>query len=452
MNLSRIIKITAAVMVAVFFLTKPSHFGEMEFPVYTVVIDPGHGGSGIGPIEKHGDKFDTVSGTYLQRYAEGAGYGKLHESEIMYSISEKVIKILKLTETEKGYNQFRRIMLKYAAAPPRRVIIKSYSSRNESINTSDFDEDEDINAPFRLYDFPDSGGKMNHGRISYINSLKPQLVVSLHCDSDAPADHRGIAAVAVPPFEFMKKALWFIEDRNRSIDYFRKSPYNQWFIEDDTRSAFQWHIDDAAAYFIGYGLNKNYSVNFDDFKGIRYNMTDWIYKDTPGWEQSFRDGSEKHYAKTLTAFDYTSAFWEREKSDFEKFRRDGGSEGYGGDNLYASNEVIRFILTSLKMSGNDHKDQYQGNPYFSTWSIPLYINAVSAFIELGYLKNERYRKILTENQDEIAEGISMAVYSLVSGMELKDFDYEYGPKGERIDFQKYNIGKGKTYFNVVTGK
>ncbi len=452
MNLSKIINIAAGVIVAAFFIIKPVSFGQMEFPIYTVVVDPGHGGAGIEPMEKHGDKFDTVSGKYLQYFAEGASYGKLYESEIMYDISEKVIKILKLTETEKGYSQFVKILSKYTSTPPRRIIIKSYSSRPESINMEKFDEDDDINAPFRLYDFPDKKGNNTHGRISYINSLNPNLVVSLHCDFAAPSDHRGITAVAVPPFEFMKKALWFIEDKNRSIDYFRKSPYNQWFIEDDTRSAFQWHIDDAATYFIGYGLNIDYSVNYDDFKGIRYNMVDWIYRDNPGWEEYFKAGSEKHYAKTLDEFDYTTAFWEREKSKYEAYKRDGGIDGYGGDNLYASNEIIRYVLTSLKISGNDNKEQFHGNPYFSTWSIPLYVNAVSAFVELGYLKSDRYRKLLTENQDEIAEGVSMAIYSLAAGMNVKESEYKFAPKGKPIDFQKYNIGKGKTYFNVVSGK
>ncbi|MGL4369763.1 MAG: N-acetylmuramoyl-L-alanine amidase, partial [Spirochaetota bacterium] len=35
-----------------------------DYPLYRVVVDPGHGGVGIEPIEQHGDRYDPISGKY----------------------------------------------------------------------------------------------------------------------------------------------------------------------------------------------------------------------------------------------------------------------------------------------------------------------------------------------------------------------------------------------------
>ena len=82
--------------------------------------------------------------------------------------------------------------------------------------------------------------------------------------------------------------------------------------------------------------------------------------------------------------------------------------------------------------------------------MPLHVNAISAFIELGYLNRSRDRFILTKKQDEIAEGIAIGIFSLLSGLDLKDKKYKYTPRGKGIDFYKYRISGDETYFDAVT--
>ena len=39
---------------------------------YKIVIDPGHGGAKQDPLEIFGDKYDTVTGRFLENYKDGA--------------------------------------------------------------------------------------------------------------------------------------------------------------------------------------------------------------------------------------------------------------------------------------------------------------------------------------------------------------------------------------------
>lgn len=448
MKISIFVKILAAIIVSVIFLANPIDTNDKEFKKFRIVLDPGHGGYGLLPKSSHGDKYDLLSKDYLIVYAEGAYYKQYAEHLLMYQISKKVHDLLLLTQTSEGFTEFKKIALKFSNEPIRRVIIDSKLVRGESLNPAKINPDEDVNSEYRLYDYPDKNGNISPGRISKINNFKPHMVLSLHCDYNAPLEHRGITAIVVPPFDFLKKSLWFMEDRSRSIDFYRKSPYNSWFMENEKRSSFQWFIDDAMTYFTGFGLNRDYSLNENDYKGISRNMVTWSYSDPKAWNEFYDD--EFKNIKNIENIKLNKKFWQREASIYEKYRRGEGPEGYGGDNLYACHEIIRYILTSLKVSGNDHKDQYIGNPYFSTWSIPIYVNAISVFLELGYLKSKRYQKLLSKNQDEIAEGIAVGIYSLFMGMNSNQDSYKYSPKGKKIDLEKYRIINNISYFDVVS--
>ena len=76
-------------------------------PKYKIVIDPGHGGSKQTPYEIYGDKFDTVSGRYLEKFKNGAAYNGNTEMEIVLEIAKEMKKILDLTQTRKGFKKFK---------------------------------------------------------------------------------------------------------------------------------------------------------------------------------------------------------------------------------------------------------------------------------------------------------------------------------------------------------
>ncbi len=347
--------------------------------------------------------------------------------------------------------EFLKLIKKYGYKVNQRIIIKSILSRPDSRNHAEIKKKVDPNAKFRLFDFVDDKKGAQFGRISKINQFKPHLVVSLHCDLNAPIDNRGISAIICPPYNLLKKGKDFLKNRKMKIDFFRKSPYPElWFIESRRRSSFKWFISDTMLYFTGYKLRNNYRIDKRFFKGYKYNMVSWKYKDDSGWEKL----AAKHHANTqysLSLKDYKEKgkFWERERSIFEKYRRKGGVEGYGGDNCYASQELIRYILTSLKINYKSHSVQRPGHPYVSIWSLPLYVNAVTAFIELGYLRSKKYRFLLTKKQNEIAEGIAVGIYSLYSGIKLK-VKYKYAPHGKRIDFGKYKLKNNQSYFDIMS--
>ncbi|MGL4370868.1 MAG: N-acetylmuramoyl-L-alanine amidase, partial [Spirochaetota bacterium] len=77
----------------------------------------------------------------------------------------------------------------------------------------------------------------------------------------------------------------------------------------------------------------------------------------------------------------------------------------------------------------------------------LYINAVSAYVELGYLKMPSYRKMFSENQNEVAEGIAVGIYSLLAGTDISGIKRPFHPKGKKIDLAKYRITDTETYFD-----
>jgi len=82
--------------------------------------------------------------------------------------------------------------------------------------------------------------------------------------------------------------------------------------------------------------------------------------------------------------------------------------------------------------------------------VPLHVNAINAFIELGYLNRARDRFILTRKQEVMAEGIAVGIYSLLNGLAPKNQKYRYVPRGKKLDLDKYRITEDESYFDVVT--
>ena len=444
-------RVLIPIALIIFFLW-PAAICRFEFPVFRVVIDPGHGGIGKNPMSMHGDRYDTIFGRYLDFFKEGAARGSLRESNIVYSIARKTEKILKLLAPGGNNKKFYRILEKYTDGNPLKLSIITHLSRGRSITEEEAVAVEDPNAPFRLFDYPDSDKVIRPGRISRINALKPHLVVSLHLAEAAPRDFEGMNPVITPPNSFLNDGLRYLKGEQDGRKFYGASPYREWFVEETKRSDFEWFLNDVSLYFTGYPLRKNRDIDRTSFKGYRYNMVTWSYADAPGWENAAKYHiTSSPYASAFRDFVPEGRFWEREHSRYEGYRRDGGDEGFGGDNAYASYEIIRYICYSLNLHGDDNQAQKPGKSYISVWIMPLHVNAISAFIELGYLNRGRDRYILTKRQDEIAEGIAVGIFSLLSGLDLKDKRYRYAPRGKGIDFEKYRISGDETYFDAVTG-
>jgi len=420
---------------------------QFEFPVYRVVVDPGHGGKALLPKDYHGDRFDMLSMRYMDIFREGAKYRQYYEHIYTYEIAVRVEKILQLTLPDGDFKKFCSIVQKYTNKPFERVCIQSFVSRQPSLNSQMLHKDP--NAPYRLFDsfFPD--GTLQEGRISYINSLHPHLVVSIHFSLNASRYYRGMNAVIAAPYNFLYKGLQYLQGNGGNRSFFYNSNYADWFTETEDKSSFFWYCNDVMMYFLGYRMTSNYQPDIEAFRGYRYNMVQWMYNDPPGWAHIAKYHPAKTaYADDIKQFEPDNAFFNREQSTFEKYRRDGGYEGYGGDNLYASNEIIRYVLYNLYMHGVRHKEQRLAPPYISIWSIPLHVNAINAYMELGYLARPYTRYILDNHLDDMAEGIAAGIYSLFAGIEVSS-KISCAPYGKKIDLKKYTINNNNNYFTIV---
>ncbi len=450
MSAKRIVKALSSVFIVLSSVFVPASFTPYEFPVFRVVIDPGHGGIASGDRKKHGDRYDPISRTYLQDFKEGASNAGLEEHAIVYAIATKALAILTGCAPGGDFSKFYPILERFTDEQYERISIECSLSRGDSRDRESIGKRKDPNAGFRVFDFPDGRGVMQQGRISYINSMKPQLVVSLHIANRGAVYFRGMNPVIAAPYQFMYRGLLYLKGIEKSRQYYLSSPYRDWFDESEERTGYQWFLNDTALYFTGFTLDKHQALNGDGFRGYRYNMVSWRYRDDNGWENIARGHPEyTPYASSVEKFSVRGKFWEREQSVYESYRRDGGEEGFGGDNYYASAEIIRYILLSLNLKNLSHPDQRPGRPYISVWHIPLHVNAVNAFIELGYLSRPWFRYLLTQRQDEIAEGVAAGIYSLLAGITPKKTDFRNIPRGKKIDLQKYSTGNNESYFDIV---
>jgi len=439
----------AIIFGALLLVCCPIQINEFEFPVFRVIIDPGHGGVGRRPIEKHGDRYDSISGKYLDLFKEGASLRGLYERDIVYNIAKKTEKYLELCKPGGDNYAFYQLIRQYTDEDPDRINIVTYSSRKKSITEEQADTMQDPNAEYRLFDYPGPDGNIQQGRLSTMNQIKPHMIVSLHLAEYGPNDYHGISPVIAVPysllykgFRYLKGDRWIKSDMERAI-------IDNWFCEDSYRSSFQWFLNDVSLYFTSFPLKKNLSAS-NDFKGYRYNMINWKYKDFNGWEYVAKSHPvNTRYAKDINEFVPDGKFWVREQSVYEKYRREGGTEGFGGDNAYASYEIIRYILYTLYNRSNRQIRQKAGKSYNNVWIVPLHVNAINVFLELGYLRRSKDRYIMIHKQDEIAQGIAVGIYSLFAGLKMKNEDFNYLPRGKKIDLEKYQMSDEKTYFDNV---
>ncbi len=445
---------TIRLIAVIIILFIPSGFAPLEFKTYRVILDPGHGGLSLKPRSLHGDRYDLLSGEYLDLYRSGAEYRELEERIIVYNIARKAEKILQQCAPGGDFSRFLKTLDRYSSKTPTRIQLVTALSRGESITEEKAEAMEDPNAAYRMFDYPSRKGAMKKGRISRINAKRPHLVLSLHCARAAPREYKGMNPVLAAPHSLLKKGLGYLRGEIKSKDFFYNSGYKDWFCESTRRSEFEWFLSDTSLYFTGYPLYRDHTIKLEEFRGYRHNMISWNYRDPPGWVSFARNHFPgTRYSRNYFDFRPSGEFWKREQSPYEEYRRHNGPEGFGGDNAYASYEIIRYILYSLHLSGRDNKKQVPGKGYVNIWIMPVHVNAINPFIELGYFVRKRDRYLLTKRQDDIAEGIAVAIYSLFTGLDVNGSDdFKYKPRGKRIDLEKYTVSGNKTYFDLVDSK
>jgi len=445
-----ILKTTIFALISLTILGYPLTQCKSEFPTYRVVLDPGHGGVLKYPIRKHGDRYDPVKMRYIDSFKPGATYGSMSEKYLMYPIAEKTNKLLSYLKPGGDFQKFQKILKKYTNKATPRIYIKTLMSRKKSITWKNSKKQKDPNAPYRLFDYPDAKGKMQPGRLTVINKFKPQLVVSLHCARYQISNYKGMNPVLLAPYSLLKKGLMHLQGKKRMKNPYKYPLIKSWFMESGKRTRFQWFLNDTAMYYTAFNIHKNLRINYKRYRGYRYNMLKWSYNDPKDWQIEAR----KHKPNSPYSYHYKTIkpkgiFWTRERNKFEEYRRNKGYEGYGGDNAFASYELIRFIQYNLKKQGDRDKELMPGKPYVSIWIVPQHVNAICAYLELGYLRRWQDRKRLSKKQDQIAEGLAVGIYSLFTGIKVKKSRFSHAPKGLKLNLSKYKINNNSSYFDRV---
>ncbi len=424
---------------------------------YKIIVDPGHGGIEQTPYEDYGDKFDTISNRYLEPYKGGAKYKNETERDIVLNIAKEVKKVLDLTHTEKGFKKFRSYVKLFSDQDPEWIRIDSVMTRTDSYTDRKFREKDDKNASYRLYDFPEYGtGKMQKGRISFINSEAPVMTVSLHINDQGGGSNvknRGGMGVVLAPSYNIFEEIRQISEGKTSKDHFLSGPWKNWVISHGDWSRLENAMADAWIYFHGYWPTQNgKATDILRFEGYRQNMVTWKYKDDAGWENRVFSEKKGPYAMEHKNFIAKGRFWEREKSKYESFRREDGLEIYGGDNHYAGMELLRFIQYGLRLQTDEKTDRFTEpakivHPYISTYSLPTLINSISAYLELGEIRSDRDIYFLKHKKKKMSVCIAVGIYSLLNGLEVRSKqDFPYIPKGKKLDLGKYITEKGTYYF------
>lgn len=433
---------------------------ESSAPRYRVVVDPGHGGA---PGRAADDKWDAVTGSYLDVYRPGmvalANGRTYQEHLIALELGRRLQHYLDLTRSEAGWRNFVELLTQFSAQRSfQRIIIDSSMSREDSWNHRFRSADHpEVNAAYRLYDYPDPDtGHMEMGRISYMNSLHPHMVVSLHCTPAGPGrGPGGMAAVIAPGFPTFD-LIRQIHLGQKPQALFDNGPWNGRFLVTDAGwTQFEAARADAWVYFNGYRTNRQgTAIDRSKNRGIRYNMFQWRYRDPPGWEVLYNPDEPGPYALDFREFRAEGPFWDREKAQPELWRREGGPLGYGGDNYYASDELLRFVQFGLRrlvpaLRANNAIGPIN-QPFVSTYSVPTFINAISAYLEIAYLDRQQDRVIMIEHTDAVAKSLAVGIYSLFVGLELNGNYGPFKPRGEALGLEKYeNLPQGN-YFELVT--
>ncbi|MCB1164533.1 MAG: N-acetylmuramoyl-L-alanine amidase [Leptospiraceae bacterium] len=435
-------------------------------PSYTVVIDPGHGGA---PVPGNDDKWDPVTKKYLSPYLYGMRYGKYEEHQLMLDLARRVHYYLKLTESDEGWKQFQTILKQFSDQKEfTRIRLRSVMSRTEGWTASGLKADDPrVNIPFRLYDFPDrkDPSKMVPGRLSYINSEHPYLVVSLHMNPAGPGNDGGMAAVLAPGYETFEKLRKLtlsnksVEDKEKAYNELPWAPF--WLINQPGWSRLQIATADTWVYFHGYWVKQNMKDPWlEKNRGLRHNMIQWIYRDPAGWAEKARKGGPGPYATKHSEFRAEGPFWDREKADPEAWRREGPVPGtdikFGGDNHFASNELMRYVQYGTRQISPELARQSKKaipeiiDPFVSTYSLPTLVNAVVAYLEIGHLDVQKDRTFILKYKDEIARSLAVGIYSLFTGLKLKPYQGPFKPTSKPLDFKKYENYKAGNYFDIVT--
>ena len=468
---------------------------------FRVLLDPGHGGRGEhkGPVS--GDDWDPAVGEFLTGYLNGGSriVNKITytEHEVTLALGKRVKMWLDRTADDRHWPEFEALIKSYQdmqKMPVRRVWIDCQVTREYSYLDHPDAANPNVNKYFRMFDGPDTvpyvaGAPLYPGRLSKINQTAADLLLDLHINDSFQPGLRGARALFVPPFAVYDTFRQAILNQ-KPWDEVHNSPYfNTWAFGRPPGQHRAELSDDVSRYFLdgaGAKLTRQKTGRADRIR--------WRYRTDPPVERHDLNGR------------FDGPYWDRERSVYEGYRRAGGVEEVGGDNLYSGQELVRFLRYALwrdflKRPGPlpfpaqpvhggkgpvvdpDAPPPGQqaapvdpsagasvapmttayglpfapeaylgrhGTPQCDDWLVSLYTNSVAAYLEVAYLSNPADLWLLDNKLDVIAEGIAVGVYSLLTGLKVKDLPGLPSPRGAPVDWDRYyDTPWGRSWFDMA---
>ncbi|PLX18005.1 MAG: hypothetical protein C0601_05855 [Candidatus Muiribacterium halophilum] len=390
---------------------------QKEKNVIKICIDPGHGGIPEYGDKDSGDRWCSERKKYLSWYNFGGDTEKIKERDYVLKLGKLLKKDILKLNTKEGKEEAISFLKKHKInileSHDKEMIFKPYLTRDRSADLKD--KSPDVNCFYRMFDSPkDPANKdytMEKGRLSRINDFSPQLTISLHLNFVRAESFSGMSAIFAPSYDEFAYILKNREDQDKveEMDIVRywNFPYKKY-------ENGQWMINDSSTYFTGKRLDGT-------FIGKRNTMLSWSYN------KDFEDHDQPSKFK--------GDYWDRERSVYERYRRKGGPEGMGGDNLFFSSELLRWV--SYLMKKEDSQEIEIRDPAASDWSICLFNNSVTAGLELGNIFSTKDQTFLLENMDKISRYLSYGIYAILNGSKLEEVDYKYVPSGKKLDLFKY---------------
>ncbi len=425
---------------------------EVTKPLYIVVaINPNHGGKEAKASQFDGDRYDELTSKFTKDYKEGLYYQNLSEFDLLLNLSKKIYNLFKDTKTKTGWKKFEKILKKYAQSTNikfKKVVFEPLLTKETNYNYYEKKEEKDINRYFRLMDSPSKSllKKYHKGILSFIYKYRADIILNFDLNYGG-SDSKSIFSINVPSFYFFEFVKNKIIKSNFSFNLseIKNNEYRyiiqHWWGNNQTEKIRNL-INDVWIYFTGYIPKENYiQPDLDKFMGLGYNMFDWDYRDSTRWYKDYDDKDENpHYNSDLRLWKPAGEFWKRERMIVELKRRKDGILSFGGDNLYASEEIIKYIQYIL---ATENFYIYSAPPVFKYDELSLYTTGISININLGSIYKEETQKLLTKYSNILSEAICVGIYSISAGFNIKtNIKKDLStPVGKPIDFKFYQKEK-----------
>ncbi|MGM0607654.1 MAG: hypothetical protein ACQESP_04450 [Candidatus Muiribacteriota bacterium] len=387
-----------------------------------ICLDPGHGGKPEYGNRYGGDQWSFENKTFNSFYNYGAYYKGMKEHEYVYDLSLLVKKNINDLNTKEGLKKALFFLSEHGVELDsiENYNFRVFLSRGVSYNKRENADEDNINKYYRMFDSPHnidepSEDSIKKGRLSYINSQKPHITLSLHINYVESQKYSGMHSFFAPSYYEFKEIL----NNRDNFDKLKNMPiYSFWNIASGIYPNEMWMVNDASTYFTGHRINGR-------FIGRRNAMINWKYSEIPSVQSEELDFDELN-----------TSFFDREKCKYELYRRQNGPEGVGGDNLYISNEILRWV--SYFLNKKDKKKVGVLPPRASDWSISIFTNSITGALELGNIYSEYDREFLINYKENIAEYISYGLLCVLNEVTIKgEYDGE-SPLLEKLNLQKYN--------------